>query len=83
MSVAEVLDEVALSLQLALEAETAAMGRDADAGAAAGEPDRLASDDGRSGEPAESSPLRLPYKYVLSTVHVWLLRRPHPHGGPR
>ena len=32
MSVAEVLDEVALSLQLALEAETAAMGRDADAG---------------------------------------------------
>ena len=29
MSVAEVLDEVALSLQLALEAETAAMGRDA------------------------------------------------------
>ena len=32
MSVAEVLDEVALSLHLALEAEAAAMGRDADAG---------------------------------------------------
>ena len=33
MSVAEALDEVALSLQLALEAETAAMGPDADADA--------------------------------------------------